>query len=368
MGISFIEGFDWAGSAGSSTGVGEKWGVSNSGTGLSLVTGRDGVGQALRFASGQVTTQISRPTSKSLIDALNHHFVMGFAFRLSAYPTAHSMIMQLTGGTTTSIDSKQGALVITTAGGLGWSDTANGLEKVWMAHANLVQLNVWHHVSINVEIEDATGSGHDLEIYFDGKPQIFPTTRILRTIQGDPVTGFNFGPRVAVGTFDVDDVWLLDPDDAQSPTTQIGDKVVATVYPDGDGNTSAWTLFGGASDWESVDEGAGVDHDGNTTYVSSQTLGQQSLFTLGAIPAATETVESAVAINYVSSKEAALGGPGFHAVKRTSTTTVVDDTFVMQSGQDDYLNSQKIWHSDGLDATWTEATINSSEFGMEVES
>jgi hypothetical protein len=235
-----------------------------------------------------------------------------------------------------------------------------------LSHTDPVQLNVWHHVVIRCEIEDNATAGATLEIYLDGQKVVFSSSAFLLTIDDDPITDFRFGPRADIGTFDLDDVWLLDETDGVAPTSSIGDVVVATIYPDGDGNTIAWTPLAGTR-WESVDEGAGVDHDGNATYVSSQTAGQQNLFTFGSVPAAVDSVGGALAINYVSSKEAALGGPGFHAVKRTSTTTVVDDTFVMQSGQSGYTTSQKIWNTDGLGAAWTESTINSSEFGMEVE-
>jgi len=362
MGVVFVDGFDWAGSAG---GISEKWSVSNSGTGLSLVTGRDGVGQALRWAAAQTTTGIHRPVPRPMFRNTNTVFTCGFAFRFQTLPTANAAILEVLGAIATN--PYVAGLHITPVGCLGWKRT--GVNRSQFGHAGRLQLNAWHHVMLRIEVEDQVGASNvTTEIWLDGESAIIDTNREIRNVDGDPVTDFSFGPSQDIGTFDVDDFWLIDPDDGASPTTLLGDVVVATVYPDGDGNTSAWTLFGGASDWQSVDEGAGVDHDGNTTYVSSQTLGQQSLFTFGAVPAATDAVVSAVAVNYVSSKENALGGPGFHAVKRTNTTTVVDSTFVMQSGQDDYVSSQKIWNTDGEDAAWTEATINSSEFGMEVES
>lgn len=366
MGIAFVEGFDWAGSV---AGLDEKWQVSNSGTGLSLTTGRDGVGQALRWSGAAIFTALHRPTPRALIDQKAQFFSMGFAFRISAYPLSDiTTILDLFGGTGFP---SVGQLSISPAGALGYGKSQEVGDRANISALGSISLDTWHHVMIRVEIEDTAASGREMELWLDGQKTTYPTARAFKTVDADPVDSFRIGPFSGqmTGTFDLDDLWILDEHDGVAPTTveAVGDRIVATVYPDGDGNTSAWTRSSGLNDWEMVDEGAGVDHDVNATYVSSQTAGQQSLFTLGAIPAAVDSVVSALAVNYVSSKEGALGGPGFHAVKRTNTTTVVDDGFVMQSGQDDYVTAQKIWITDGEGVAWTESTINSSEFGMEVE-
>jgi len=362
MGVSFVEGFDWAGSAAA---ISEKWSVGNSGTGLTLETGRDGVGQCLRWASAQVTTAIWRQLPRSMADGQDHRFMVGFAFRISAYPSGDiSNIIGLYGDTD---DGRQAGVGISPAGVIGWVRNGGVGQRPFLSHPEPISLNVWHHFMCEVQIEDTGASSMTYDLYLDGKIVSMRSAISVRTIDTDPVIDMRIGPTSAMGTVDIDDFWMMVHDDGVAPTSLLGDVVVSTIHPDGDGNTSAWTRNTGTNDWEMVDEAAGVDHDGNTTYVSSQTAGQQSLFTFGAVNAAADSVVSALAINYVSSKEAALGGPGFHAVKRTGTTTVVDDSFVMQSGQDDYVTAQKIWITDGEDAAWTETTINSSEFGMEVE-
>jgi len=202
-----------------------------------------------------------------------------------------------------------------------------------------------------------------MEIAIDGTNEDFGAS--LRTIGHGHIIDMTIGPKVEMGAVRIDDLYMIDTKDGVNPVARLGESQISTLYPDGDGNTTAWSFTGGASRWESVDEGEGTSHDGGTTYVHSQATGQQNLFTFGNLDSNVSAVD-AVAVNVIGSKNG-LGGLGYHAVKRTAATTVVDTAAVQRATVDSYVSSQRVYETDGESNSWTPANVDASEFGVEVE-
>lgn len=361
MGVRLLDGFDAYGAVADLEG---QWVATNSATGLSLVTGRAGDesispgGQALQWASGQLTTEIKRTVGLSGDRVAPDIWIFGFNVKFASLPAADTRFLAIGGS---GDDDAEGQLEITSSGTLKWvREVTNDVATTTGA----LTAGAWHHIELTVECEDQTSTSV-LEIAIDGTNEDFgaPTQRLVG--QG-PITDFTFGPKTnSVGAFSLDDFYLIDTTDGVTPTTLRGESQISTLYPDGDGNTTAWSFTGGATRWESVDEGEGVSHDGNTSYVHSQTAGQQNLFTFGNLDAGIANVD-VVAVNIVGTKNG-LGGPGFHAVKRTATTTVVDTGEVQRATVGSYVTSQKVFETDGESNAWTPTNVNSSEFGVEVE-
>jgi hypothetical protein len=65
-------------------------------------------------------------------------------------------------------------------------------------------------------------------------------------------------------------------------TQGLGAAKMAFAVPNGPGIVSAWTPNGAATIWQSIDQ---IPQDGDTTYASSSTVGQQYMTTFGALPA-----------------------------------------------------------------------------------
>ena len=358
MSIKFIEGFD---SYGSVAEMSHRWEVSNSGTGLSLVAGRSGYTnhQAIRFAASQITTRLFHAIG---IDGDNDsEMVFGFAFRFSVLPVSVSTILELgRDNGSGAVDHDTGNLAIDSSGNLLWRRDTTTVQT---GSAGL-SVDVWYYIEVRVEIQDTSSAG-DLQVWVDGALDINATSQ--RTITADPITYMSFGASAAIGTLDFDDFYILDPLDGVSPTAALGDVTVSTLIPDGDGNTAAWTRVSGTNDWEMVDDGLATDPDGDTTYVSSSTAGEQSLFTLTALDSelSGEAVH-VVAVNYVSMKDAA-GGPGFYPVIRTNSVDLVGTDDPMNSGQGVYTYAQKLYPTDAEAGSWAYASVNAMEAGMEVE-
>jgi hypothetical protein len=352
MSIRFLEGFDAPATIGQ---LEEKWGVTNNGAGLSFVSGRTSGHYALRWASGQAATKIYRPLTKPGVGAIadTSQHIFGFAFRFSAYPTTRARIMEIVNSS-----SVVGGLAIMPHGSLAWVYDAGNFAV--LPHHQHLKLNTWHHVEVHLEFSDASSSTLTMKLSVDGLINDYTNQVNTTTIGTDPADSLQMGMSISVGTLDIDDFFMIDPEDGVAPTDMIGDMRIETLIPDGAGATTAWT-----GSYTDVDIALNTDHDGDTTKCESQTLGQQELFTFGNLAAAAAGVPPAVAVNYIAKKQSA-GGASFHAVKRTTGSTV--DSNMAQTPQSSYGHSQKIWHTDGDDSAWTVSTVNSSQFGMEVES
>jgi len=357
MGVRLMDGFD---SYGVVADLDERWATSNSATGLTLVTGRAGdesispSGQSLQWAAAQVTTELRRslgyPGFKDNTNpAVSDLYVFGFNVQFASLPSGDTVFFSLGSH---GDDSIEGGLAISSTGEIKWIRDSVG--SVVHTTTGTLTAGAWHHIELRVDIEDQTATSI-CEIAIDGSNEDFGGS--VRLFGADPVTDLTFGPKVnTVGVFKIDDFYMIDELDGVSPTAKLGESQISTLYPNGDGNTSAWTRFSGATDWESVDEGRGTSHDGDTTYLESQTTGQQSLFTFTNLDGGVTDVD-VVAVNMIAKKNG-LGGPGLHAAKRTSTTTVVDTGTVQRAAVDTYVSSQKVFETDGLGAvSYTHLTL-----------
>lgn len=360
MSVRVLDGFDTYGSVAD---MAQKWIVTNSGTGLSFVSGRagdDGIlpaGQALQWAASQVTTKVRRPIGGvGGIRTIPDIFIFGFNIKIGSLPVADTEILYLGHET----DFTSGGIEITSTGALNWSRSTTTLRTTTAQ----ITAGSWHHIEVRVECEDGAAAAI-LEIAIDGVNQDWNTDGNKQLFGGDPVDTIHIGPSAAMGLVSIDDFYILYENDGVDPFAQLGETQISTLYPTADGNTSAWTRFDGANDWESIDEGEGVGQDGDTTYISSQTTGQQSLFEFGDLDAQVSSVDAAV-VNVIARK-VGLGGPGFHTVKRTGTTTVVDTGEVQGAAVGSYVVSAKAYTTDGESVAFTPTTINSIEFGVEVE-
>ena len=363
MGIYFIDGFDAPGTATQTGELGMKWLVSNSGTGLSFVTGRSGgagrspAGQALRWASAQATTRISRPLWKSGPDpstaSNEYEFTIGFGYRLGSIPASASYLFRILNEDGTI----QSGLQVTSSGTLRWVRPG---PIVLATTSGQISAATWHHIEV---YWGANGASRDtvLRIAIDGSVENFDGT-----LNNGTANDIDFGPdQTDMGTVDYDDIVFLDPQDGIDPVgPMLGETTIDTLAATGDGNSTAWTGVGtGTADWERIDDPLGTDADGDSSYIESSTPGQESLFTFTSL-AGDANDPYCVAVNTIA-RQVEPGGASFYTMIRQSGAN--DYMPYRNPVCDSYMLSQVILHKDNSGSDWTTTTVDAAEFGVSVE-
>jgi hypothetical protein len=157
----------------------------------------------------------------------------------------------------------------------------------------------------------------------------------------------------------LDDFYVWDTSGSYN-TDFIGDKRVATMFPNGDTAEADWSPNSGATGYTQIDEAA---PDGDTTYVQSTTVGDLSEYDFEAMPA------NAIAINAVMT---------FTAARKTDTgtcdirTDIVSNasattgaTKVLTTG---YVYGTNVFETDpNTGALWTKAGVDAAKIRIERE-
>jgi hypothetical protein len=147
----------------------------------------------------------------------------------------------------------------------------------------------WHHWEFDVNF--ATGA---FAVYLDGNPAPFITgtdASLISTVvsffavgvgsySGAPPQAQSAGGYVA-DLYVFNGVGSDATFNAPLAPQGLGAAKMAFSVPNGPGTVSAWTPNGAATDWQCIDQ---IPQDGDTTYASSATVGQQYMCTFAALP------------------------------------------------------------------------------------
>lgn len=132
----------------------------------------------------------------------------------------------------------------------------------------------------------------------------------------------------------------------------IGDRRVVTLYPDADTSVADWTPNSGSTEYTQIDDSA---VDGDTTYVSTNTVGHQSEYDLTAMPGNTWTIN---AIQTMTAARKTDAGPGSmrtdiisNGTNGTGSTKTLGTSYAMRSDvfQTD-PNTGSAWTLSGVNA------------------
>lgn len=218
--------------------------------------------------------------------------------------------------------------------------------------------NQWNYFEVSVTISDTIGEVHVRlngqttdEVSFTGDTKNGGTaTTIDRVV-------FNFSN----GTSNrLSDVYLLNDTGPAPNNNFLGDVVVRTLSPSGNGTYSQ--LVG--SDADSVNNYLLVDEHpySGTDYVGSATVGQKDTYSMTDLPAGVSTVYAMQIAGMMAKSDASLGqaryvvrsgGTDYGGVTRALTTT--------------YTGYYEIYEQNPATAAqWTPTDINNMESGMEV--
>lgn len=335
MAILQIEGFDWFPTNTPADGSG-RWSSSGITSRFDrLTTTRNSHGACMSMEGG---------TDLSFTFANTATFYFGIAVRFTTIPGAAATFLRLYDSGTVQLQFN-----LTTSGQIY---VTRGSSTTLATSTFQAAGNTWFHMGVKVVINNTTGS---VEVRFNGSatPDINVTSQDTQASSNAQVNAFWLLGNNA--RFDYDDVVLADDTGTQA---FLGDYDIYTILPDGAGASAQFTPSAG-SNYQNVDENP---HDSDTTYNESSTLGHKDRFTMGNVPADTDTIY-AVQVGAFA-KKTDVGSRELNVLAYDGTTE--------GAGTDNALTTSYAWtlglfedHPSGA-APWTESEVNSMEAGYEV--
>lgn len=239
--------------------------------------------------------------------------------------------------------------------GSSWDGTKLGETEPGVAGTG-----VWHYVEMSVTLSDTAGV---VTLRVDGVTLLNLTG--VDTKNGGTNTVFDSWNFVRVHSLTPnayhDDVYLTNGAGAAPHNGMLGDIVVETKYPNGNGYANQWT----GSDADSVDNYLLVDEagtpDGDTTYVVSAADGDIDSYTIADLTATTGDVLGVQATAYARHTGASDNARVF---VRIGGTNYAGPDGALASGYSGIPSA--LWALSPATATaWTIAEVNGAEVGVE---
>lgn len=347
MTLRLFEGFDDVSTVAQAGLKGWSAGGSTNGT-VSIQAGRTG-GNAARAATTPNPGTDNSDWSRTLPGNPYTSFVSGFAFKLSAFPNTIDVLQWRVGATNTvRLCVRQSAPILqvfTSASVLAGS----GVKTIIAG--------VWYYVEVKAVINGASST---VEVNLDGLTEIASTTTNFGSTGVDNIHfGRGDGPDLA-SNLDVDDIYFCDLAGSLN-NNFLGDVAVKTLYPNADGNYSAWAPNSGTVHNTRVNE---VAADDDTTYVSGTNVGDRDSYAFGDLPANAGTVFGINRNVYARKDDVGLKQIA-GSVRRSGTD---------YDGSSKALSTSYVYYQDLLEtdpstsALWTAANVNGAEFGIKVVS
>lgn len=334
MALRFIDSFDHYVTADIQT----KW-TSNSSCTIAAA-GRNGT-SCLEW------TNFTRLVSKT-IDA-QATWIVGFAFRLSSYPTtfANGQFLAFLDSATPHVDFRIGP-----AGTI--QTTRNG--TVLGTGTIVLSLDTWYYLEFKVTISDTVGV---VVTKVNGITDLNLSAQDTRNAGNASANVIQLGNGNAASTGRVDDFYACDGTGGAPANDFLGDVRVEALFPNGNGNSSQ--LVG--SDGNSVDNYLLVDETAPATadYVESSTVGDKDTYPYTNLTSTAGTVYGVQVLPYAAKTDA--GARSIVSVARLSATEV-DSAVKALSVTPGYLPDVREAKPGG--GAWAIADVNNAEFGAKV--
>lgn len=219
-----------------------------------------------------------------------------------------------------------------------------------------VPLNTWVYFEVSVQDFSSTAAGNIL-IRLNGD-------EIFSSPIGFTLTGSGLGKGVTLfgGGTDIigyDDFYICDNLGTYN-TSFIEDGEILTLFPNGPGDETDFSVFGAATNWEAVSE---QPFDGDTSYVYSGTTGVQDLYTVPTITVGDTLVIPGIMINAVARYDNT--DPAYWVALIKSGVNLGAATSISVTSA--YLNYQSVFEREPVtDNAWTETLVNAMQIGSEV--
>lgn len=230
--------------------------------------------------------------------------------------------------------------------------------------SSALSTNTWYHLEIKVTYSDSITLG-DVELYIDGVQEIqLPATTDTDNAGSSTVDGFQLRSSTAVGEnhyFDSIVWWSSESGDTW--TDLKGIMRIETLYAEANGPTSDFDGSDGNSvnNYQLIDEGPG-HHDGNTTYVQSETPNDTDLYGFASMTAI--DIESIEGVNVVIvAQKTDVATRSIRAVVNLEGSETTGDTHALTELS--YLAFVSMFDQIA-GSEWTESDVNSAYYGIEV--
>lgn len=303
------------------------------------VTGRHGVGLA---ATGN--------WEKTVVGSPWDYMSAGIAFKMSALGTG---VLRFIGSGVVAAGVQ--------VNGSGHLQALKAGSVVAATHTGIaLSVGVWYHVGVACRAHDTLGQ---IRIWLNGAPI---SALSLDNIDTEP--GASPGKFVGVQQSSVlvtaDDLWICSNNTIAGSLSDefLGDLIVRTHFPQGDGEHTAWTPLSGSTRYEMVDE---IGPDDDTSYDSDATPGNRMCFPVGSLAADLASIR---AVQLCSVGRYDTTGP--HSIRNYVRQVGVANHDSAAQG----LTTQHVGYHDLLEVdpvtgvTWTASGFNARQWGVKDES
>lgn len=304
--LELIEGFDHTdGTASdmsllddkSATGSGGWNGAGLTDTGVTPVTGRDGSGLAMRFATAETGASIDFQLAADIVDSNTNGILLGgFALRLNFEPSdmtgaQRASVMQCK---STAGDVEAGILVTRGGAVACHRDTqSTGLVNQGTGPSGaakpIIRNGTWHYITFIFEVGENSTSEGGWQVWVDRQLAVDSVAEVVSWSTGNDLRTVSFNKNTSAGSMDIDDLWLAQVADksdivGRNPGPShysirhglVRDPQVRILFPDANGNQNDFTQVGtGTNNFEFVDENP---DDGDTTALDSSAAADVELY------------------------------------------------------------------------------------------
>jgi hypothetical protein len=332
MALLFIDGFDHY----STSEMEHKWHLQTGSPTIASSSGRNSTGALSATTTGYLTRWF---------DEAKYTITCGFAWQQSANATG-TMFSICTSTNTQNVIS----LGINTSNQFTVTSTSLLGTTTFVASNNL-----FHYIEFQVFLDNTNGS---YELRVDGDTKLSDSG--VDTIgTGTTPIGFNLG-RISGSNYLIDDFYILD-DVGSDNVDFLGDVRVETIFPSAVGNTTNFSVTGAATNHEAVDD---ATPDDDTSYVSSSTVTDKDTYDFDTLVTTSGTVYG-VQSNLWARKDIS-GDRTFRDVIRSGGTDYTGNS--KNPGIDYQYFVDMHENNPNGDVDWTISSVNSAEFGFEIES
>jgi hypothetical protein len=287
--------------------------------------------------SQSVKVIINNGINKTLPGSYNE-LIMGFAFKLSAFPAADKAIAKFDPSATAFVG-------VTPTGFLYLSDSTGA--NLATGGTQLV-IDTWYYCELHATATHG-------EIHLDGVSEIASTAGTYTT----PWDNIGFQYQVLGGnSVIVDDVYVIDPSTGIN-TTFLGPVVVRTIWPDADATYTDFTPYPSSADPDHFPHVNERIFDSDVTLVYDGTPGQKDSYKMA-----------------LYGDDAVYGAQLNLGARKGDFVTRQIEPLIRQSATDytgatstlslDYLFYSWLLNQDPSGSDWTIATVDADEFGVEI--
>lgn len=245
-----------------------------------------------------------------------------------------------------------------------------GNQFFFVSSVTAITIDVWNY--IEVKVTGLTGSptcaAGSIKVRINGV-EVISVPANQRT-SGDITAGSLAMSRIILGggtgTTDANDVYVDDlyvcNGSGSANNTFLGDCRIELLKPTADGANKQFTPDTGTDNFARIDE---AFEDGDTSYVSSNTVTDTDTYTFGDLSTDFATIK-AIQVNIVARKDDIGSRLIASAIKSGSTTYDhgIENPFGLG---DSYSQQSDVWDTDpNGNIPWTSTTVNAMEVGVKL--